>query len=164
MEMNDGSSSSSNGGGFWERSWNSASNTFRRGWDSTYDTCQNIYRSPYFYGSMQAIGGMTEICKGAEMTIATWGAAAPIGLPIMAHGVDHFNAGVQTILTGIPTETMTSQLFQQADMSPQTAHLVDNGISIFGSMGAATVISIAKANLVHFYRWQKLPKNILGRI
>lgn len=99
-----------------------------------------ILNNPRFHGTLQALGGLAEASFGGGMTLATYGAAAPFGWPVMAHGLDQFITGVSTAFTGRPRDTLTSQLLQKTGMSHQTASFIDSGLSIGGTMGAAAVI------------------------
>lgn len=56
---------------------------------------------------------------------------------MVAHGSDQIVTGMNIVFTGMPRDTLTSQLLQKAGMSPQTADLVDSGLSMGGGMGAA---------------------------
>ena len=51
--------------------------------------------------------------------------AAPLGWPVMAHGLDQFITGISTAFTGGPRDTLTSQLLQKAGMSHQTASFIE---------------------------------------
>ena len=99
-----------------------------------------ILNNPRFHGSLQALGGLAEASFGGGMTLATYGAAAPFGWPVMAHGLDQFITGVSTAFTGRPRDTLTSHLLQKTGMSHQTANFVDSGLSMGGSLGGAYFI------------------------
>jgi hypothetical protein len=93
---------------------------------------------------MQALGGLAETAFGAKMTFVTYGAAAPFGWPIMAHGLDQFITGINTAFTGSPRDTLTSQLLQEIGVPQGTANFVDGGLSVFGSLGSAYFIQRAR--------------------
>lgn len=103
-------------------------------------TVVNTLRNPRFQGSMQALGGLAEAGFGGGMTLVGGGFTAPVGWPIMAHGLDQFFTGINTIFTGRANDTLTSQLLQKTGLSPQIASMFDGGLSIAGSMGAAAGI------------------------
>lgn len=103
-----------------------------------------ILNNPRFHGSLQALGGLAEASFGGGMTFATYGAAAPFGWPVMAHGLDQFITGISTVFTGTPRDTLTSQLLQKAGMSHQTANFVDSGLSMGGSLGSVYFIQRAR--------------------
>ncbi len=100
-------------------------------------TVLNVWNNPRFQGSLQAFGGLAEASFGGGMTYATGGLAAPAGFAVMAHGCDHFFTGMRTVFTGRYGETATSQFLQKTGMSAQTAHFIDSGISVVGTMGGA---------------------------
>ena len=85
---------------------------------------------------MQALGGLFEAKVGAGLTFLSGGYAAPVGSGMIVHGMDHCAAGMNTVVSGNPTETITSQAIQQTGVSQNTAEFVDNTISMVGSMGA----------------------------
>ncbi len=115
-----------------------------------------ILNNPRFHGSLQALGGLAEASFGGGVTLATCGAAAPFGWPVMAHGLDQLITGASTAFTGSPRDTLTSQLLQKTGMSHQTANFVDSGLSVGGTMGAAAVIRASQiAAFPRFY----LPEN-----
>jgi RHS repeat-associated protein len=103
-----------------------------------------ILNNPRFHGTLQALGGLAETSFGGGMTLATYGAAAPFGWPVMAHGLDHFITGISTAFTGIPRDTLTSQLLQKTGVSHQTASFIDSGLSMGGAMGSAAIIRMSK--------------------
>lgn len=115
-------------------------NHFSDAFGSLKNGISHIFSNPHFQGSMQAIGGLGEAGLGASMSLLTSGCVAPVGFPIMAHGLDHFFTGMNTAITGMPKATVTSQLLQHTGMSSQTAGLMDTGLSLVGSVGAAGVI------------------------
>jgi RHS repeat-associated protein len=98
----------------------------------------NLYCHPRFQGGLQALGGLSEIYFGGFLTCTKF--MASVGLPIMMHGMDHYYAGMDTVISGRFRETMTSQLLQKTGMSPQTAGKVDNGFSMVGTMGGMGAI------------------------
>jgi len=100
----------------------------------------SMYNNPPFQGSMQAFGGMVEAGIGGGLTYGTGGILGALGWPLMAHGLDHTITGMHTAIIGRQRDTVTSQLLQQTGMSSRTAGLVDNGISIIGTMGGAAAM------------------------
>lgn len=103
-----------------------------------------ILNNPRFHGTLQALGGLAEASFGGGMTLATYGAAAPLGWPVMAHGLDQFITGISTAFTGRPRDTLTSQLLQKTGMPHQTASFIDSGLSMGGTMGGAAIIRMSK--------------------
>jgi RHS repeat-associated protein len=115
-----------------------------------------ILNNPRLHGSLQALGGLAEASFGGGMTLAAYGATAPIGWPVMAHGLDQLVTGISTAFTGKPRDTLTSQLLQKAGISHPTASFIDSGLSIGGAMGAAAIIRASQiAAFPRFY----LPEN-----
>jgi RHS repeat-associated protein len=106
--------------------------------------------NPYVYGSMQTIGGLTEASVGAGMALYSSGLAAPLGWPIMAHGVDHYVAGMNTLFSGVPKQTATSHLLQQTGIPPQSSNLIDNGIGIVATMGGAALLRTTTPPVVSY--------------
>jgi hypothetical protein len=52
---------------------------------------------------------------------------------------------MNTAFSGAPKQTVTSHLLQQTGISPQNANLVDNGISIFATVGGGASLQISRA-------------------
>ena len=74
------------------------------------------------------------------MTLASGAIAAPLGWSVMAHGLDQFFTGMSAVFTGRLEDSVTSQLLQEAGLSPYAAGLIDNSLSIAGSMGGVAAI------------------------
>ena len=77
---------------------------------------------------MQAFGGLVEAGAGAYATLGSGGLAAPIGWPVLVHGLDQLITGMSIAFSGKYRDTLTSQLLQTTGMSPQTAGMIDNSI------------------------------------
>ena len=103
-------------------------------------TALTVWNDPHFQGSIQAFGGLAEASFGGWMTLSSGGVAAPLGWPVMAHGLDHFFTGMNTAITGRQLDTATSQLLQTSGLSQQTADLVDSSLSLAGGIGGAYAI------------------------
>jgi len=117
-------------------------------------TVLDIWDSPRFHGSLQAVGGFAEAGFGAGMAYSSGGLAAPVGWGVMAHGLDHCVTGIRTVVTGKYSESATSQLLQMTGVSSQAANFVDSGISLCGSMGGAGVMQRTR---IEFGEITKLP-------
>ena len=63
----------------------------------------------------------------------------------VAHGLDHLNAGISTIVSGSPRESFTTQLLQKTGMSDPWARSIDSGASMMLSMSAVATIQRAQA-------------------
>lgn len=101
--------------------------------------------NPRFQGSMQALGGFAEASAGGGLILLSDGFAAPVGWPILAHGLDQLCTGIRTVVTGIPSDTVTSQFLQSAGMSQNNANLGNDVLSLVGTMGAGALIQASKA-------------------
>lgn len=134
---------------------------YQAGFNVAWDASKEILNNPYVSGSMQAFGGLAETYVGAKMLLLSAGTAAPLGWPIMAHGLDHFYTGMNTVFSGMPRQTMTSQLIQQTGISPQNANLIDNGISIFVTIGGAAYVKVAQTSTPMNFN---LPANTVGSV
>jgi hypothetical protein len=117
----------------------------------------NVIRNDLrFHGSMQALGGLAETSSGVGLILATEGIATPLAWPIMVHGLDQFIAGISTAVSGSSRSTVTEHILQSVGMSPQTAGLVNNGLSIVGSVGGFAAINASR--LAIFPNIQSLAK------
>jgi RHS repeat-associated protein len=147
-ELNENQSKAFNGyfyGEYEPRCHCEAHRTCKRGGDIASSMGADfILNSPRFHGCLQALGGLVEASCGGGMTLATYGVAVPIGWPVMAHGLDHLITGISTAFTGRPRDTLTSHLLQTIGTSQYTASFVDSGLSIGGTIGAATVIHASR--------------------
>ena len=107
---------------------------FKQSFGSLANTAADYtYRSPRFAGGAQAVGGLFETSLGASSALASGGVGAIPGCMVMAHGIDHFYTGCRQMYSGEFETPATVQALTAAGMSPETAHLVDAGISIGGS-------------------------------
>ena len=116
----------------------------RLDWDAYQKSFVDTFYNPRVQGSFQAFGGLVEMGVGAGMTYSTGGLAAPLGWPVLAHGMDQFNTGIATAVSGSHRDTLTSQLLQTTGMSSQTANLIDNSFSLFGTLGGGAVLGSAR--------------------
>ena len=57
---------------------------------------------------------------------------------------DHFFTGISTAVTGINSDTATSQLLQAAGMSAQMSNILDSGLSMVGMLGASGAVSMGR--------------------
>lgn len=109
---------------------------------------------PYVQGPLQAFGGFSEASIGGGMVLASQGA---FGWPLIVHGLDQFTAGLNTVLTARPKETLTSQLLQKTGMPAHRANMIDSGTSLTGSTGGIAVIRYAQTIIKPIVR---LPVNL----
>lgn len=89
------------------------------------------------WGVVKAIGGAMEAAVGT--TLSSTGLGAVVGVPVILHGADTFQAGMRQAMSGEEVDTYTSQGLQGLGMSPQAANLVDAGIGLVA--GGAGLIS-----------------------
>ena len=94
------------------------------------------------YGAMKAAGGITEATVGATAGVATsWTVVgAVLGGAALGHGCDVAASGITQMISGEETSSLTSQAMQATGVSPETAEMIDGGISI-GLTGSAGMIS-----------------------
>lgn len=121
------------------------------------DFAIDTWNNPRFQGGLQAFGGLTEAIIVGGMALGSGGVMAPVGGIVMAHGLDHFFSGLQIAFSGIPGDTVTSQLLQKTGMSSQTASLIDGSISIVGSLGGTAMMRASQLAAFPNFR---LPVNI----
>ena len=93
------------------------------------------------YGAMKAAGGIAEATVGATAGVATsWtGVGAVLGGAALVHGCDVATSGISQMISGEETSSLTSQAMQATGVSPETAEMIDGGISI-GLTGSAGMI------------------------
>jgi hypothetical protein len=112
----------------------------------------------YVQGMMQATGGLTEACIGSGVIIGSGGLGCVPGAIVTAHGLDNYIAGMNKLMTGKPTETVTSQLLQSTGLSSQTASLIDSSLSMVGTIGGTAIL---RANAPVISNSFKLPETSL---
>jgi RHS repeat-associated protein len=95
-------------------------------------TVLDVWHSPQFQGSMQALAGFAEVSVGAALAPTPF---APLGAALVIHGSDHFVAGSYAVITGRQRTTATAQLLQKTGMSPETAARWDNGANFVFTLG-----------------------------
>ncbi len=113
-------------------------------WDRAVDKGRRVFGNPRVQGGLQAVGGLFETGVGATLALGTSGLGTWGGCAVMAHGMDHFIAGMNTLFSGEAKETMTSQGLQTAGIPPEAAHLIDGGLSMVATMGGAAAIQSSR--------------------
>ena len=101
---------------------------------------------------MQAFVGLAEASAGGLVTLGSGGLAAPIGLPVLVHGLDQFVTGLGTTITGRHRITLTEQLLQTTGMSPEWASLTNDALSIAGTMGGAAIFRASQLAVFRNYK------------
>ncbi|MGE3556361.1 MAG: RHS repeat-associated core domain-containing protein [Candidatus Obscuribacterales bacterium] len=109
-----------------------------RAYEKVKATAVNTWYDPRFQGSLQMAGGALEAGIGAGLSLATCGWGSAVGFPVMAHGMDHVLTGARTAISGRPQSTITAHALQRTGMSAESAHLLDAGIGMVGTLGAAS--------------------------
>lgn len=97
-------------------------------------------------GGLKLVGGVLEAAAGASGGAATsWtGVGAVAGAVVFVHGADVASTGLRQIISGEDESSLTSQAIQAAGVSKPTADLIDNGISVAGSLGTAALANAAE--------------------
>ena len=83
-------------------------------------------------GLLQATGGFAQALLGysfGTVTSPTIGGAI-VGAAIGTLGVDNFQAGIQTVFSGQPTQTMLNSTLQSSGLSPAAANYTGAAINI----------------------------------
>ena len=91
------------------------------------------------------LGGFTEVGVAAKLTLATGGAGAVIGWPLLAHGFDNVIAGGYSVIYGRPRNSLTVQALEKAGASPRAAELISEGIGVAGTAGGSLILRGGKA-------------------
>jgi hypothetical protein len=99
-----------------------------------------LFSHPRVQGTMQAFAGLAEAGAGSLVTFETAGIAAPIGWPILIHGIDQLVTGTLTAMTGRYRATVTEQLLQKTGLPPQWASFTNDSLTIYGTMGGAALV------------------------
>ena len=109
-----------------------------------YQPVASFVNSNTFQGSMRAFGGLAEAGIGGAFAMSSIGTGVgPLaGFALMAHGFDNYRAGMNQVFNNASSDPMTVRALQQTGLSHSQAHLVNDGISLFGSLGAGAGISM----------------------
>ena len=128
--------------------------TLRAGFSigSALDLSLEIFSHPRLQGSMQAFVGLAEAGAGGLATLSSGGLVAPIGWPVLVHGLDQFVAGISTVITGRHSVTLTEQLLQTTGMPSEWASFTNDVLSIGGTMGGSAIIRASKIRAFTSYR------------
>jgi len=88
--------------------------------------------------TMQVAMGAFEISIGGRLVVS--GALSPVGVLLIAHGFDQAFAGVKTLWSGEPCETVTQGSLEFLGLSPEIAGYTDAAIGIVAlGVGGAVV-------------------------
>lgn len=94
-------------------------------------------------GFAQMVGGTLESALGLGFAVFTaeTGAGVAGGLAVAYHGWDVATAGWDTMVSGDPQDSMTSQAMQSLGVPRNYANGIDAGFSIIGTMGVGSAMS-----------------------
>tara|TARA_R110002096_G_scaffold435245_1_gene659891 strand:+ start:67 stop:1443 length:1377 start_codon:yes stop_codon:yes gene_type:complete len=81
-------------------------------------------------GAVRAVGGAAEAAGGVILGVGSEGLAAPLAIGMTAHGLDQMGAGLSSVWTGVPADSLTSQGLQAMGMSQGWANGIDTGLSL----------------------------------
>jgi RHS repeat-associated protein len=97
-------------------------------------------------GGLKVIGGAAEMVAGgaAILTPEPTMVTKVVGAAAVVHGADNVSAGLTQMMTGQDQSTLTSQGMQAAGVSKETADLVDGGVTIALTGGAAALTKTAQ--------------------
>ncbi len=99
-------------------------------------------------GGLKLVGGVAESAAGAAGGAATsWtGVGAVAGAVVFVHGADVASTGLRQIISGDDESTLTSQAIQTTTgVTKQTADVLDNSVSVVGTLGTSALASAAQA-------------------
>ena len=107
-------------------------------------TVIDIWKSPRFHGGLQAFAGLVEASTGGLATLSSGGLVAPVGLPVLAHGLDQFITGINVAITGKHRTTLTEHLLQKTGMPSEWASFTNDVLTIGGTMGGSAIIRASR--------------------
>ncbi|NGX38597.1 MAG: hypothetical protein K1000chlam2_01771, partial [Chlamydiae bacterium] len=116
------------------------------------DLSLEVLSHPRVQGSLQAFAGLAEASAGGLATLGSGGLAAPIGWPVLTHGLDQFITGMSTAITGSHRATLTEQLLQTTGMSSEWASLTNDLLSIGGTMGGTAIVRASRTGAFPNFR------------
>lgn len=126
--------------------------TLRINVGSVVDLSLEVLTHPRVQGSMQAFAGLAEASAGGFATLSSGGLAAPVGWPILVHGLDQFITGMSTAITGKHRTTLTEQLLQTTGMPPEWASFTNDVLTIGGTMGGSAIIRASRLRVFSNYK------------
>jgi hypothetical protein len=119
---------------------------------SVIDLSLEVLSHPRVQGSMQAFAGLAEASAGGLATLGSGGLAAPVGWPVLVHGLDQFVSGMSTAITGTHRATLTEQLLQTTGMPSEWASFTNDVLTIGGTLGGAAIIRVGRLDLLPRYK------------
>ena len=124
----------------------SGSGGFNGDWSKTFT---------YVIGGLQMAGAAAEINLGTSLlttsaAMFSTGVGIPaalftgaLGLFLVCHGLDHANAGFQSIVTGVPQRTLTSQALDSLTGSEFYSDLIDGALGMAAGAAGAKILRLA---------------------
>lgn len=110
---------------------------------------------PRIMGAVRGVGGMAEVIAGAAATATTSGVGAPLGIPLILHGIDQVVAGAAQAITGEQThsrlEKIVAATAEAAGISPQKAEVLGSvvdavtGLALTAGVGSGQALTRAVA-------------------
>ncbi|MEI8371065.1 MAG: Hint domain-containing protein, partial [Planctomycetia bacterium] len=109
----------------------------------------------YVIGGLQIGGAAAEMNLGATLlttsaVMASTGVGIPaalltgaLGLFLVCHGLDHANAGFQSIVTGAPQRTLTSQALDSLTGSEFYSDIIDGALGMAAGAAGAKILRLA---------------------
>jgi RHS repeat-associated protein len=110
------------------------------------DVALDTLSSPVFQGSMRMAGGFLEAKVGAGLAFTPF---APIGVGLMLHGADNFQAGFGQAFIGGQHDPLTVKLLQTTGLSHSNSHLANDVVGIVGTT-AGSAINLFSRSLANF--------------
>jgi len=111
---------------------------------SVVDLSMEVLSHPRVQGSLQAFAGLAEASAGGLATLGSGGLIAPVGWPVLVHGLDQFTTGMSTAITGNHRATLTEQLLQTTGMSSEWASFTNDVLTIGGTMGGSAIVRASR--------------------
>jgi hypothetical protein len=109
----------------------------------------------YVIGGLQMVGGAIEVTVGAKLLVAAAASGATgVGVPIafisgtlgafmVGHGLDNLNTGFQTIVTGAPQRTLTSQALDSLTGNETYSEVADTVLGLLSGAAAGKIFRLA---------------------
>ncbi len=125
------------------------------------DLSLEVLSHPRVQGSMQAFAGLAEASAGGLATLGSGGLAAPIGWPVLVHGLDQFITGMSTSITGKHRATLTEQLLQTTGLPSKWASFTNDVLTIGGTMGGSAIVRASRLGAFPIF---KLPSKTVTNL
>lgn len=110
----------------------------------------------------RVLSGFAEATAGSALTLGFQGLAGGIGWPIIVHGLDQMVTGMQTAITGVPRNTLTSQLMQRGGVPGGLANFADDTMTMLATMGGGAFVKQSASK--NPFMWGRVPFGVGGPI